>query len=70
MKTLKEQDFRELAETLKKVGEDHLEEKAEILQEVFRRRQTLQFRLEPEIGEVFVKAARELTAVLDKFQLF
>ena len=70
MKTIKEQDLRELAETLQNVGEGHFEEKGEILQEVFRRRLDFHFQLEPEIGEVFVKAARELAAVLDKFQVF
>jgi hypothetical protein len=69
MKTIKEQNLRELAESLKNLGEEHLEEKGEILQELFRRRPTFEVELEAEIAEVFAKAAREITAVLDTFQV-
>ena len=65
MKTVKEQTLKELAETLKNLGEDHLEEKGEILQELLCRRLNCESELESEIGEVFAKAAQELAAVLD-----
>lgn len=70
MKTIQEQNLTELAETLKNLGEDHLEEKGEILQELLRRAPGLDVELEPGIWEVFAKAAREVTAVLDRFQVF
>jgi hypothetical protein len=69
MKTVKEQTLKELAETLKNLGEDHLEEKGEILHELSCRRLNFESELELEIGEVFAKAVRELTAVLDNLQV-
>lgn len=69
MKTVKEQTLKELAETIKNLGEDHLEEKGEILQELFCRRLNFESELESEIGEVFAKAVQELTAVLDNLQV-
>lgn len=61
--------MKELAETLKNLGENHLEEKGEILQELLCRRVNVESELETEIGEVFAKAIQELTAVLDNLQV-
>ncbi len=69
MKTVTDQNLKELAETLKNLGAGHLEEKGEILQELLRRTPRLDVELEAESWEVFGKAARELTAVLDSLQV-
>jgi len=69
MKIIKEQNLKELAETLRNLDEGHLEEIGEILAELLRRRLNLEAEFEAEIGEVFVKAAQELTAVLNTLQV-
>jgi hypothetical protein len=69
MKAIQEQNLKELAETLKNLGEDRLEEKGRILQELFRRRPTFDVELEAEVAEVFAKAAQELTSILDTVQV-